>query len=161
MKLHLTATTIPANADDKLKEFVIKGPSASHFHYNDSLDQYATGLNSKTVTVSVTSRAVNYKTGGYYPGYAKVYATSSNGKASKPLDFTFKAAPPDVSNYQIYHNYVLFNGGYSSKAPVRFYQKVGNKWKLKTTIKKPDRFKLKGLKANTAKENGWKEVRNI
>ena len=123
-KLHLTATTIPANADDKLKEFVIKGSSASHFHYNDSLDQYANGLNSKTVTVSVTSKAVNYKTGGYYPGYAKVYATSSNGKASKPLDFTFKAAPPDVSNYQIYHNYVLFNGGYSSKAPVRFYQKV-------------------------------------
>ena len=40
---------------DNLKEFVIKGPSASHFHYNDSLDQYATGLNSKTVTVSVTS----------------------------------------------------------------------------------------------------------
>ena len=150
VKLHLTATTIPANADDKLKEFVIKGSSASHFHYNDSLDQYATGLNSKTVTVSVTSKAVNYKTGGYYPGYAKVYATSSNGKASKPLDFTFKAAPPDVSNYQIYHNYVLFNGGYSSKAPVRFYQKVGNKWKLKTTVKKQNGFKLKGLKANTA-----------
>ena len=150
VKLHLTATTIPANADDKLKEFVIKGSSASHFHYNDSSDQYATGLNRKTVTVSVTSKAVNYKTGGYYPGYAKVYATSSNGKASKPLDFTFKAAPPSVSNYQIYHNYVWFDSGYSSKAPVRFYQKVGNKWKLKTTVKKQNGFKLKGLKANTA-----------
>ena len=140
-----TATTIPANSDDKLSDILVGGNIRSDMYY---IKGDVRGKNKATFTIT-------YKGYRYTTGNNTIKVKTSNGLQSKGFSVFAKAGTPSVYKYFVYPNQIEFYGvrgsGASENRGVNVYLKSGNKW-IKQRWQSIDSVIVKKLKPNTRYE---------
>ena len=137
-----TATTIPANSDDKLSDILVGGNIRSDMYY---IKGDVRGKNKATFTIT-------YKGYRYTAGNNTIKVKTSNGLQSKGFSVFAKAGTPSVYKYFVYPNQIELYGvrgsGASGTYGVNVYLKSGNKW-IKQKLQGNDSVIVKKLKPNT------------
>ena len=137
-----TATTIPANSDDKLSDILMGGNIRSDMYY---IKGDVRGKNKATFTIT-------YKGYRYTAGNNTIKVKTSNGLQSKGFSVFAKAGTPSVYKYFVYPNQIELYGvrgsGASGTYGVNVYLKSGNKW-IKQKLQSNDSVIVKKLKPNT------------
>lgn len=137
-----TATTIPANSDDKLSDILVGGNIRSDMYY---IKGDVRGKNKATFTIT-------YKGYRYTTGNNTIKVKTSNGLQSKGFSVFAKAGTPSVYKYFVYPNQIELYGvrgsGASGTYGVSVYLKSGNKW-IKQKLQGNDSVIVKKLKPNT------------
>ena len=137
-----TATTIPANSDDKLSDILVGGNIRSDMYY---IKGDVRGKNKATFTIT-------YKGYRYTAGNNTIKVKTSNGLQSKGFSVFAKAGTPSVYKYFVYPNQIELYGvrgsGASGTYGVNVYLKSGNKW-IKQKLQSNDSVIVKKLKPNT------------
>ena len=137
-----TATTMPANSDDKLSDILVGGNIRSDMYY---IKGDVRGKNKATFTIT-------YKGYRYTAGNNTIKVKTSNGLQSKGFSVFAKAGTPSVYKYFVYPNqielYGVRGGGASGTYGVSVYLKSGNKW-IKQKLQGNDSVIVKKLKPNT------------
>ena len=140
-----TATTIPANSDDKLSDILVGGNIRSDMYY---IKGDVRGKNKATFTIT-------YKGYRYTAGNNTIKVKTSNGLQSKGFSVFAKAGTPSVYKYFVYPNQIELYGvrgsGASGTYGVSVYLKSGNKW-IKQKLQGNDSVIVKKLKPNTRYE---------
>ena len=140
-----TATTIPANSDDKLSDILVGGNIRSDMYY---IKGDVRGKNKATFTIT-------YKGYRYTAGNNTIKVKTSNGLQSKGFSVFAKAGTPSVYKYFVYPNQIELYGvrgsGASGTYGVNVYLKSGNKW-IKQKLQSNDSVIVKKLKPNTRYE---------
>lgn len=140
-----TATTIPANSDDKLSDILVGGNIRSDMYY---IKGDVRGKNKATFTIT-------YKGYRYTAGNNTIKVKTSNGLQSKGFSVFAKAGTPSVYKYFVYPNQIELYGvrgsGASGTYGVNVYLKSGNKW-IKQKLRGNDSVIVKKLKPNTRYE---------
>ena len=140
-----TATTIPANSDDKLSDILVGGNIRSDMYY---IKDDVRGKNKATFTIT-------YKGYRYTAGNNTIKVKTSNGLQSKGFSVFAKAGTPSVYKYFVYPNQIELYGvrgsGASGTYGVNVYLKSGNKW-TKQKLQGNDSVIVKKLKPNTRYE---------
>ena len=140
-----TATTIPANSDDKLSDILVGGNIRSDMYY---IKGDVRGKNKATFTIT-------YKGYRYTAGNNTIKVKTSNGLQSKGFSVFAKAGTPSVYKYFVYPNQIELYGvrgsGASGTYGVNVYLKSGNKW-IKQKLQGNDSVIVKKLKPNTRYE---------
>lgn len=141
-KFTFTATTIPANSDDKLSDILVSGNIRSDMY---DIKGDVEGKNQATFTIT-------YKGYRYTAGNNTIKVKMSNGLRSKGFSVFAKAGTPSVYKYFVYPNQIEFYGvrgsGASETRGVNVYLKSGNKW-IKQKLRSNDSVIVKKLKPNT------------
>lgn len=142
-----TASTIPANSDDKLREIIVEGSFRSGMY---SFDGDIYGMN--TANFTITYDGAGWP--GYNPGYQKIGVMTENNLTSNKLEVVGKAEKPTGLVYESYYDKVFFKEvkgeTYSASKMLRVYIKSGDKWVLKASRTNNEFFRITKLKANTA-----------
>ena len=137
-----TATTMPANSDDKLSDILVGGNIRSDMYY---IKGDVRGKNKATFTIT-------YKGYRYTAGNNTIKVKTSNGLQSKGFSVFAKAGTPSVYKYFVYPNQIELYGvrgsGASGTYGVNVYMKSGNKW-IKQKLQGNDSVIVKKLKPNT------------
>ena len=140
-----TATTMPANSDDKLSDILVGGNIRSDMYY---IKGDVRGKNKATFTIT-------YKGYRYTAGNNTIKVKTSNGLQSKGFSVFAKAGTPSVYKYFVYPNQIELYGvrgsGASGAYGVNVYLKSGNKW-IKQKLQGNDSVIVKKLKPNTRYE---------
>ena len=140
-----TATTMPANSDDKLSDILVGGNIRSDMYY---IKGDVRGKNKATFTIT-------YKGYRYTAGNNTIKVKTSNGLQSKGFSVFAKAGTPSVYKYFVYPNQIELYGvrgsGASGTYGVSVYLKSGNKW-IKQKLQGNDSVIVKKLKPNTRYE---------
>ena len=139
-----TATTMPANSDDKLSDILVGGNIRSDMYY---IKGDVRGKNKATFTIT-------YKGYRYTAGNNTIKVKTSNGLQSKGFSVFAKAGTPSVYKYYVYPNQIELYGvfrGASGTRGVNVYLKSGNKW-IKQKQQSNGSVIVKKLKPNTRYE---------
>ena len=145
----ITATTVPANSDDKMSCILADGniPGSDYL-----ISGNVEGQNQATFTITYGIASWAH----YTYGYTRLSVKTEAGVLSNNVDIIGKAAAPVVSDVTSYYNKILFNKCQigdsmypSASQPVKVYMKSGKKWVLKATVKNGRPFQIKKLKPNT------------
>lgn len=140
-----TATTIPANSDDKLSDILVGGNIRSDMY---EIKGAVKGKNKATFTIT-------YKGYPYTAGNNTIKVKTSNGLQSKGFSVFAKAGTPSVYKYYVYPNQIELYGVGGSGAlgthGVNVYLKSGNKW-IKQKQQSNGSVIVKKLKPNTRYE---------
>ena len=139
-----TATTIPANSDDKLSNILVGGNIRSDMY---DIKGDVKGKNQATFTIT-------YKGYPYTAGNNTIKVKTSNGLQSKGFSVFAKAGTPSVYKYYVYPNQIELYGvfrGASGTRGVNVYLKSGNKW-IKQKQQSNGSVIVKKLKPNTRYE---------
>lgn len=136
LAFHFTASTIPANSDDKLKTATCNGEEI----YGEK------DASGNTMSITLEHPVI---------GYNNIQVSTTTGVLSKVISAVVQPQKPKFSKpVTTYYNKIVFEGvdtQYQGTA-VRMYMKSGKKWVLKktqTTKGLPAYFNVTKLKANT------------
>lgn len=137
-----TATTIPANSDDKLDSIVVSGGLSSVMNYTSNI----AGKNSASFTVTAPVHTA---------GYAIFKVKSKNGRLSNAIEIDVAPRTPSISLYQTNPTQINFCNIWSSsstktKSIMKVYLKSGNTWVLKNKRSGSGKLSVNKLKGNTS-----------
>lgn len=131
---NFTASTLPANSDDKLTYVTLNG---------DTTFDAAEKINANNTSFSISN---------YELGYNYVQVSTSNGLISDPLNFIVQPQAPSLTNnVNTYYNKVVFgrfDNHYQGNG-IKVYLYNGKKWVLKRSGTPTTSFTVLKLKANT------------